>query len=571
MQTAATQRQEVPHAHRFSAIVPVLAISACVILLWSLHLKDSITPNVDFYGFYRIAEAVRDLESPPDFKRAPLYTAMLIPFAAAESPTQSAVLLGRILSLAGYLLLGVALYSLLRRLTPRFAFPATLLFMLNPHYILFVALQPLADSWLSFGAVLSSLSLLTGAWGLGVLGLLLAFNARYDGIAVLPALLLRFREQWKRPLFWLSIAACLVPVALWLLWGWSQTGHLSPYVNETRESGHSAWRFLAVMVYTWFASFLPQSIMLEETMFRMPNLLLLGLFGIGSAGAILAGLWSLYQAGHRQFLASVLVFAVLYTALHMWFAAALPRYTLPVNWLFYLGLAVFLDRSFREGFNRLGVVLLGLMAIPMLVALGLSDIKPLDWLAPIGFAVLLGWAIWQALPRWAVLALPLGLTFALYNSAAGRAYWVDAHLIRNAELVAFAKWYRQQPNPPRVAVFRWAWRHLVQVEQLPETHILMMPPEAYADPRKAQQWLKAHGVSHVLWNESEFYFERAAKLNPTYVASIQRNYSPSGISGSVINKIYLGQIKGWIRTEEFEASGRRAALYALANPQTSVQ
>lgn len=136
----------------------------------------------------------------------------------------------------------------------------------------------------------------------------------------------------------------------------------------------------------------------------------------------------------------MLVFAVLYTALHMWFAAALPRYTLPVNWLFYLGFAAFLERAFREGFNRLSVALLGLMVVPMLTALALSDLRPTDWLAPIGFALLLGWAFWQALPRWAVALLPLGLTLALYNSAAGRAYWVDAHLTRNAELVAFAEW-----------------------------------------------------------------------------------------------------------------------------------
>jgi hypothetical protein len=526
-----------------------------------LHLRDSVTPNVDFYGFYSIAQAIRDFENPENFKRAPLYTVMLIPLAGAETPSQSAILLGRILSLVGYLLLGVALYALMRRLTPRFAFPATLLFMLNPHYILFVALQPLADSWLSFGALLSSLSLFTGAWGLGVLGLLFAFNARYDGIAVLPALLVRFRAQWMRPAFWLSIAACLAPVALWLLWGWSQTGHLSPYVDETKESGHSAWRFLAVMVYTWFASFLPQSVMLEETMFRMPNLVLLAMFGVGSAGIVLMGLWTLYRAGHRQFLASVLMFAAVYTALHMWFAAALPRYTLPVNWLFYLGLAAFLERAFREGLTRVDGALLGLMVIPMLVALGLSDMKPLDWLAPLGFAMLLSWAVWQNLSRWAVALLPLGLTLALYNSAAGRAYWVDAHLTRNAELVAFAEWYRQQPNPPRVAVFRWAWRHLVQVEQLPNTQILEMPPEAYANPEVALRWLRAQGIRHVLWNESEFYFERAAKLNPTYIASIRRYYGEPGISGSFIQRIHQGELHGWRSVGEFVLGGRRATLY----------
>lgn len=557
----ATQRQGTPFVQQFRAIVPVLAISVCVILLWSLHLRDSITPNVDFYGFYGIAQALRDLEIPDNFKRAPLYTAMLIPFAEAETPTQSAILLGRILSLVGYLLLGAAFYVLLRRLTPRFAFPATLLFMLNPHYILFVALQPLADSWLSFGAVLSSLSLLTGTWGLGVLGLLLAFNARYDGIAVLPALLLRFREQWKRPLFWLSAAACLAPVALWLLWGWTQTGHLSPYVNETQESGHSAWRFLVVMVYTWFASFLPQSIMLEETMFRMPNLLLLGLFGVGSAGAILAGLWGIYQAGHRQFLASVLVFAVLYTALHMWFAAALPRYTLPVNWLFYLGLAAFLERAFREGFNRLSVALLGLMAVPMLVALGLSDTKPLDWLAPLGFALLLGWAIWQALPRWAVVSLPLGLTLALYNSAAGRAYWVDTHLTRAAELSAFAEWFRQQPNPPRIATFRGARQHLVKIEKLSPDYILNMPPSAQADSRAALKWLQTNKISYLLWNESELYFERAATLNPTYAASIRQHYGAAGVTGSYIHQVYLGNLSGWRVVRTFILGGRKAVLY----------
>ncbi|MDW8107801.1 MAG: hypothetical protein RMK45_10035 [Armatimonadota bacterium] len=562
---ATARLQETTHAQQWGAFLPVLSIGACVTLLWSLHLKDSITPNVDFYGFYRIAEAIRDTETPLSFKRAPLYTAMLVPVAEPETPTPAAILLGRILSLVGYLLLSAALYALMRRLTPRLAFPATLLFMLNPHYILFVALQPLADSWLSFGAVLGSLSMLTGAWGLGVLGLLLSFNARYDGIAILPALLVRFREQWKRPVFWLSVAACLAPVALWLLWGWSATGHLSPYVQETKEAGHSAWRFLAVMVYTWFASFLPQGVMLEETMFRMPNLALLGMFGVGSAGAILWGLWSLYQAGYRQFLASALAFAIIYTALHMWFAAALPRYTLPVNWLFYLGFAAFLERAFREGFNRLSVALLGLMTVPMLVALGLSDLKPLDWLAPIGFALLLGWAFWQALPRWAVALLPLGLTLALYNSAAGRAYWVDAHLTRNAELVAFAEWYRKQPNPPRVAVFRWAWRHLVEVEQLPASHILQMTPDAYADPKKARQWLQANHISHVLWNESEYYFERAAKLNPTYVAMIRSFYTQAGISGSFIHKVHSKQINGWRFVRKYELGGRAAVLYEHAS------
>lgn len=48
------------------------------------------------------------------------------------------------------------------------------------------------------------------------------------------------------------------------------------------------------MVYTWFTSFLPQSVMLEETMFRMPYFALLAMFGVGSAGAIMWGLWSLY-------------------------------------------------------------------------------------------------------------------------------------------------------------------------------------------------------------------------------------------------------------------------------------
>ncbi|MDW8107224.1 MAG: hypothetical protein RMK45_07085 [Armatimonadota bacterium] len=170
-------------AQRLGVAFPVVAISMCVILLWSLHLKDSVVPNVDFYGFYGIAKAIRDAETPYSFKRAPLYPAMLVPIAEPEMPTQAAILLGRILSLVGYLLLGAALYALMCRLTPHFAFPATLLFMLNPHYTLFVALQPLADSWLSFGAVLGSLSLLTGVWGLGTLGLLLSFNARYDGIA----------------------------------------------------------------------------------------------------------------------------------------------------------------------------------------------------------------------------------------------------------------------------------------------------------------------------------------------------------------------------------------------------
>lgn len=554
-------RSEAKLWRRIHAALPILVISACVILLWGLHLKDSASPNVDFYGFYGISHALRNLETPASFKRAPLYTSMLIPFAVSETPTPNAIFLGRILSLVGYILLGAALYLLLHRLTPRFAFPATFLFMLNPHYILFVALQPLADSWLSFGAVLGVLGLYSGAWGLGTLGLLLAFNARYDGIALLPALIARFRDQWKHFRFWLSIVACLAPVALWLLWGWSQTGHLSPYVDETRESGHSAWRFVAVMIYTFFASFLPQSLMLEETMFRMPNVALLAMFGVGAAWTIGKGMLSLALAEQRPFLISTLVFAVGYIMLHLWFAAALPRYTLPVNWLFYLGLAAFMEKVLREGFTRYDIAALLLMAISMLAALGLSLPLSIDWLSLIGFLIFVSWAIGYALPRWATIVLPSILALALYHSTSGRTYWVDAHLTRNAELIAFAQWFRQQPNPPRVAVFRWAWKHLVEVEQLPKEQIMLMPPEIYANPDEAIDWLKTHGATHILWNETEFYFERAAVVNPTYVASIRRNYGDAGISGSFIHKVHLQQISGWRAVQSWEQSGRRAILY----------
>lgn len=97
----AARQQRDSRAHQLNFLAPVVAISACVILLWGLHLKDSIMPNTDFYGFYSVAQAIRDLETPENFKRAPLYTVMLIPLASAETPSPSAILLGRILSLGG--------------------------------------------------------------------------------------------------------------------------------------------------------------------------------------------------------------------------------------------------------------------------------------------------------------------------------------------------------------------------------------------------------------------------------------------------------------------------------------
>ncbi len=544
--------------------LPLIAALGIVIIGWVSYLSDSPVPNVDFYGFYWAAHALHQCELPQNFKRAPLLVSLLIPLASEEVPSPMMITVARVISLLGYLVFGVALYAFLRRFCPRFAVLIVLLYLLNPHYLLFVALQPIADSWLAAGAMLGCLGVLTGGRILSWLSGMIACSARYDGVSLLPMLMWRFGADWKRWHYWGGLVAAVLPTALWLLMGWYHTGHPSPYVRETEESGSSGWRFIAVVGFTLFANFLPQPILDESRLFQLPNLVLLVTFGIGIAGAIGLGLVRLYREGHRHLLVQVGLFFTFYLVLHMGFAASLPRYTFPLNWFFFWALGVLLQAIYSSGASPIHTGVLLLMGVGILGGL-LLGFGSFSWLllVPLIMFCFVGGEIWERF-RWKtilVLLAAYGLSHNLFLSAN---YWRDEHLLRNAELMEFARWYRSETNKRKIATFNWAQRYLIQYERLPKEKILTIPRGYQKNP---EEWFREQGVDLILWNETELYFERVAPLNPTYGHAIRRAYGSVGIRGSYIHRVQRGDIKGWRIKKEFLVRGRRAVLYErVSNP-----
>ncbi len=549
---------------RKRGILPLLTALLIVAFSWVSYLGDSLVPNTDFYGFYSTAHALHQGEAPQSFKRAPLLVILLIPLAGDEFPTSQTIASARIISLLGYFVFGIAFYAFLRRFCPQFAVPIALLYLLNPHYLLFVALQPIADSWLAAGAILGCFGVLVGGRLLSWLGGLIACSARYDGISLLPTLLWRFWADWRRWHYWGGLGFAVLPTALWLLMGWYHTGHLSPYVQETEESGSSGWRFVAVVGFTLFANFLPQSVLDESRLFQLPNLLLVATFGIGIATAIGLGLIKLYKDGYRTLLIQIGLFFIFYLVLHMGFAASLPRYTFPLNWIFFWVLGVFLQAVYQSKASPLEAGALLLMGINVFGGLLLS-FGLFTWLIVIPLTTLFftGGEMWRRF-QWKtvwVLLVAYGVSHNLFVSAN---YWRDEHLLRNAELVEFARWYRQEANNRTVATFNWAQRYLTQFEGLPADKILSIPSEYQKEP---EEWLKLHGVELLLWNETELYFERVAPLNPTYVRAIRQAYGSGGISRSYIHRVHQGEVESWRPKKEFRVRGRQAVLYErVSNP-----
>ncbi len=542
---------------RLERLMVVLALGI-IIAIWSSYLTESRVPNTDFYGFYTTAHALYQGSTPDSFKRAPLYVGFLVPFADEKIPSSQTIFMGRVISLIGYLVLGAGLYVFLRQFCPRIALPLTFLYVLNPHYLLFVSLQPIADSWLSAGAVIGALGITGGSWVLSLIGLTLAGSARYDGFTLFPSVLSHFRLLWKNWRFWLGLGLCLFPAFSWLSWGWYVTGHPSPYVQEVEDAGSSGWRFLAVMIFTLFANFLPQSLLEEQEILKPLNFLILSVFGISLFAGLGIGLRELWRQGYKPILLSIGIYAVLYTILHMGFAASLPRYTLPVNWVFFWLLGVFLERCLDSASTRT-ISQYVLVALSVSIAVSFVWQGTTAWFWWIG-AVVLILGLWIAQWRLTRYTVGIALTALLVvqNLSVSSAYWSEQHLQRNAELVEFAEWYRQHGKSQKVATFSWAHRYLTQYEHLDPSHILTIPG---MEQKYASAWLAKNGIRWLLWNETELYFERVSSLNPTYAASIRQRYGEVGISGSYIHRVHSGKVKGWREVRTFKVGKRKAVLY----------
>lgn len=526
------------------------------------YIFHSPAPNKDFFQFYELAYSLRHGDLPQHFKVAPLYSVMLIPIAEAPVATEKAILISRLVSLLGYLVFGLILLILSNKICTKIVFPFILLYLINPHYLLFAGIQPLADSWMSAGVLVTFYGLLVSAPFAVAVGLLLSMNTRYDGVFTLFATLWHEQSRLRQWRFLIVLAIPCIILLIWFIAIKYVTGSFNPYAEATVQRGSSGWRYLAVIFYAWCSNFLPTQAILPETVMQPWNMFSVGMFFVGSLLLIGAAIPSLLKAERRRWVLSVLLFVMMHTLIHMWFTGSLPRYTLPVNWLLMLCLVLGLNRLVELNppvLVKIGFSCLFLGLIISNIANWIIDLRIFAYVLLFFIIInqiLFGFYKYVHFNKNIIISIFIILSG--HNVLQSCEYWRKEYLGRNAELIEFARWYRQTGQQERVATMHNAYNFLTEAGLIPKDRLVDIPRQQQTNP---EPWLKAQGIRLLLWNETELDFARTAALNREYIAVLQEVYGPAGIEGSYINRVHRGQVKGWRAIRRFEAYGQHAVLY----------
>ena len=312
----------------------VLLLGVCV-LPYLKFFNAFAVPYPDFFEYQENAVAYLHGTIPWASKRLPLFPLLIGGLSQALSGPHAVMRAAQLLNLA---LAPVGLW-LISRIAREFVRPLSSLMIaalcaVNASFY-YAATQPTIEMTILVSVLLViHLAQRGSGWAYAVV--FFAALTRHDVLPLIPLLVLqdvaRRRRPWPQSLAWGALASS--GFLVWTagnLWHTTLRGH--PYVAELLARGRNPLEFLEGSLQV-MADFVPAWLL----RFRLSRLALwlleLGLLAAGFRALIRRhGAHTLLPGG----------FLLAYGALHVIFPAYLHRYTMPVLWIAYLGMAAALE------------------------------------------------------------------------------------------------------------------------------------------------------------------------------------------------------------------------------------
>jgi hypothetical protein len=527
------------------------AIAARPYVLW---------PMAGDYTIYRAAGIALLAGQYPDVAVPPLFPLLMEGLARLAGIGESWVV-GQVLSLLSYAAGIPALYLVCRDSLGRRSVLAVAVTFLTAN-MLVLAHAAVTDILFLALALWTVRSWQAGRAGLAWVFACLACLTRTEGLLFPAALAVAecHAKQWARSAL---LASAAVPGAIWTAAG-TALHRTSAYQDQVASMGHSGAEWLQTLVVA-ATRFVPgglvPSLMSHDTA-------ALAAFGCLAAGVMLAaavGLRTVWRE-HRALAVFQLTLVGLHTALHMWFAAAPPRYAFPILWAIYMWAVAGVLSGLASSARRVAAGTAAVLAVHGLALLSLGLLVParpisvLLLLLPVGCclsaALPLRHSDGRPIPRYGVaamviLALGLGVgegsqaTYTLNRSGRGYAELIPAaDVLRELGVAPSA---RVVADPTAVKYLEMAG--LDEAAICPEDEVRSLSPSEFDRLR----------IRYGLWDSTTLgpdsstygsWAERAQALRYRY------GLAPH----SVLTELEAGRLAGWSRAREVVADADHRAL-----------
>jgi len=518
-------------------------------------------PAPDFFDFEDAAQALAHGHLPAQFQRAPLYPALIAIFTPLAGGARPALAAAQGLNLALSAAALVLMYELCALFVGRMALLVVMLSGL--HWTMaYVTVHPLCEPAL-LAAIVAALYLDASGRRGKYVAAGLAAATRYEGLFLIGALALG--DVWRRrdvARAALAAGIAAAPAGAWLVIGLLSTPN--PYAQVIASQTPAGSEFLRSMAMSAIGA-LPVQVLYGA----LAGSLAAGAVAVTTSAAMAAltvlGARRLLQS-HRDSAAPLLLFGGAYTAIHLVYAAANTRFTLPVLWLVQmLALMGVIDiaqwaRARWRASKPWHFAMAGL--IPPAAGAGAIWAARYDplWVALLSAPVALGLTCGKRPISARALVAGVPLVAFLAAGALGLGGWyLDRESRWWAELTPAARWCDEQRSEPvRLAATRPVMTLLREICPRPRVRFYDL---AHLDARDLGAAALPPDVTHLLWcsTDTPAPDQRPPLLLSHRYADERERLLPTG--RWFARRVARGA-PGWRVCARFEARGQEAVIYA---------
>ncbi len=309
-----------------------------------------VMPNPDYLNQLDVVGWLKAREMTGDFKIAPVYPFLILLLGSVVqgSPPDIYRIPAELLNLVFFLGSVLLLWRLGRRFLGRAGIFLPLFFFLHPQTSGELAGQPLIEEWLLF-TILLGFFLGMKRSRLAVPAAFLACLSRYEGVFLVPALLIRdaFAGELRRTGGFARAFAraglAVSGLAIWITLSLFLSGTVNPYVQDILPEDSSVWNFPLLLAFSVIRPLVSNWIFIEGEGTSLVAMSSSEVFGPAVFIILSVLFWATTVAGgvsllknRRSEAAALILFFILFTCMHCVYAVPLEKHVYPVLWIVYL-------------------------------------------------------------------------------------------------------------------------------------------------------------------------------------------------------------------------------------------